>query len=90
MEQQRGEVARRIWWRGWCRGFWVGLVSAAMGTAVGVSIAILAMSPVLSSRPDVITVAGIAVGGACTAAVVSASVCIGTLIDHRQRQRRKK
>lgn len=80
----RHRVLRRVYWRAWRRGLWVGLFAGALMLGTGIAIAILTSAPVLSSRPDVISAAGIAVGGSATAAVSAAAVGIGTLLEYRR------
>lgn len=83
MPEQDQEVDRREWWRGWEIGVGTGLVAAG----AGFGIAVWAMSPHLSNEPDVVTIPGIAVGGALVAGFTSMAMAIAALAEHRQRRK---
>lgn len=87
VEEHRKEVLRRVWARGWWSGFWLGLILGLAVTGTGIAAAILAMSPHLSPDLYVVGPLGIALGGACTAAVMSVVLAVGALMERRQQRK---
>ena len=86
VEKHRKEVLRRVWGRGWWSGFWLGLTLGLAVTSVGIAAAILAMSPHLSPDLYVVGPMGIALGGGCTAAVMSVAFTVGMLAERHQKK----
>jgi hypothetical protein len=84
INNSRHQALRRVYWRAWRRGLWTGVLAGALMLGTGIAIGILTTAPALSSRPDVISAAGIAIGGSVTAAISSMAVGIGTLLEYRR------